>query len=320
MQENFYKPDPLWEIFGIYSKEDFYQKIPIKPKFHNNVPKDIIEEFKTIEYLMVLSYHHVVFLDEAVTKSLVAIEIAFKLKAKELKIPLVVKNKNGKSSDKKLFQLTEEVLNKIGLSLLQPEFNRTRSMRNSKVHKERHTFMGVIGNPINNIILIINLINYLFLEILEIKNTLKEENKFKSQLSNFQHKPMVLELERKRILIESIPIFKYIKFKDTKLVVLVIEPIINNAHKIITENPSRKPLLLTLKDFTINHIFIKGLDLKENPVSIAFTNKEENSKVFNIFSKEKQKVDEINLFVYDEAINKDAHWEIEKIIFENCWY
>ena len=321
MQEKFYKPDALWEVFNVNNKKEFYKEINLTPKFHEGVPEDIVNEFKTVEYLIVLSYHHVAFLDEAVTKSLVAIEMTIKLKAKQLEIPIELKNeKNNKSSSKSLFKLTKEVLNRVGLSSLQAEFDRTRRMRNNKVHKDMHTFMGVIGNPINNIRLIINLINQIFLEEPVIKNIIEKENKYKNQLLNFQNKPMVLEFERKRILIESIPIFKYIEYKNTKLLVLVIDPIINNVYENITKNPSRKLLILTLKDFIVNNNDIKGLDSQNNQVCVSFTNKEENMNVFNTFIVEKQKVDHTNLFVYNDAINRDAPWEIEKIVFENCWY
>lgn len=319
-QENFYKSDSLWSVYGLNSKEEFYRKINLSPKFHQGVPEDLSNEFKTIEYLIVLSYHHAGFLDEAVTKALVAIEIAIKIKAKQLEISLEIKNKKtGKKRDKSLFALTTEVLNRIELTSLQSEFNRTRNMRNRRVHKDTHTFMGVVGYPINNIRLIINLINHLFIEESEIKDIIEKENKYKSLLLNFQHKPMVLEFEGKRILIESIPIFKYIKFKNTELLVLVIEPVINNVYESITENPLRKPLILTLKDFIIDDVLIKGNGLKENPVSISFTDKVENIYMFNTFIQEKQKVDQTNLFVYNEAINRDAPWEIENIIFEYCW-
>ena len=55
MQEKFYKPDSLWEVYNINSKEEFYKKINLSPKFHGCVPYDIGNEFKTIEYLIVLS-------------------------------------------------------------------------------------------------------------------------------------------------------------------------------------------------------------------------------------------------------------------------
>ena len=92
-QENFYKSDSLWSVYGINSKEEFYKKINLSPKFHEGVPEDLSNEFKTIEYLIVLSYHHAGFLDEAVTKALVAIEIAIKLKAKQLEISIELKMK-----------------------------------------------------------------------------------------------------------------------------------------------------------------------------------------------------------------------------------
>ena len=70
-------------------------------------------------------------------------------------------------------------------------------MRNNRVHKDMHTFKGVIGYPINNIRLILNLMNQLFLDESVIKNSIKKENEYQKQIAHFQHKPMVLEFEKK---------------------------------------------------------------------------------------------------------------------------
>lgn len=159
-----------------------------------------------------MSYHHAGFLDEAVTKALVTIEIAIKIKAKQIGISLeVINQKTGKKRDKSLFTLTKEVLNRIGLTYLQSEFNRTRGIRNRRVHKDMHTFMGVVGNPINNIRLIINLINQIFQLENEVK-IINNKNKFLSEfLENYKEKLMILEFNRTRILINNILSFKYVK-------------------------------------------------------------------------------------------------------------
>lgn len=319
-QENFYKSDSLWSVYGMNSKEEFYKKINLSPKFHDGVPEDISNEFKTIEYLIVLSYHHAGFLDEAVTKSLVAIEIAIKLKAKQLGISLELKNeKNRKKRSKTLAQLTKEVLCKVGLTSLQPEFDRTRSMRNRRVHKDAHTFMGVVGYPINNIRLIINLINQLFLEESVIKNSIKKENEYKRQLLNFQEKPMILEFNNKRILINNILSFKYIKYHKTELLLLLVEPVLTDAFCLLEENPSRNPLLITFKEFNISKEQIIGLDQDDKKQSIKFTDRDENIIVYNKFVDDKGRLSDINKTVYDLDIIGNAPWEMEKIMFENSW-
>ncbi|PQJ78969.1 hypothetical protein [Polaribacter porphyrae] len=321
MQEKFYKPDSLWEVYNINSKEEFYKKINLSPKFHGCVPEDIGNEFKTIEYLIVLSYHHAALLDEAVTKALVAIEIAIKLKAKQLDIPLKTESTaKSKARDKKLYKLIEEVLSKTGLQFLKPDFDRARSIRNSRVHKERHTFMGVIGYPIHNIRLFINLINVLFLNENDLKILTYKNNLFSEILPNFHNRPMILEFNDKRILISNILLFKYIKYDKTELLVLLAEPVLINTFNLLNENPSRNPLLLSFKNFTISKEKVIGLDQKGDKISINFTHKNENKIVYNKFISDKSKLSDINKSVYDSSVIGDAPWQMEKIMFDNSWY
>jgi hypothetical protein len=319
-QEKFYKPDSLWEVYNINSKEEFCKKINLSPKFHKDVPEDIVNEFKTVQYLIVLSYHHAGFLDEAVTKALVAIEIAIKLKAKELQIPLEYQTKkNSKPRSKLLFKLIEEVLTKINLLFLKPDFDRARNIRNSRVHKGSHTFMGVVGYPIHNIRLFINLINQIFQEENQVK-IINNKNKLISEFSEkYKEKPMVLEFNKTRILINNILSFKYIKFKDTELLMLLIEPVLTNTYKLLTENPSRKPLLITIKDFIVTGETVQGIDQNEKMVSVHLTSENDNMEVHKLFLKEKSRLSEINLQIYRLSILGDAFWDMEKIMFDNCW-
>ncbi|AOW16869.1 hypothetical protein LPB03_05030 [Polaribacter vadi] len=202
---------------------------------------------------------------------------------------------------------------------MQLDFDRARRMRNGRVHKDSHSFMGVVGYPINNIRLIINLINQLFLEESEIKNNIKKENEYKKQILNFQYKPMILEFNNKRILINNILSFKYIKYNKTELLLLLVEPVLTDTFNLLEENPSRNPLLITFKDFNVNKEQIIGLDQNDKQQSIKFTNKDENIIVYNNFVDDKGRLSDINKTVYDLGIIGDAPWEMEKIMFDNSW-
>ncbi|WP_157579352.1 hypothetical protein [Polaribacter vadi] len=50
-QENFYKSDSLWSVYGINSKEEFYKKINLSPKFHEGVPEDQAMNLKPLSIL-----------------------------------------------------------------------------------------------------------------------------------------------------------------------------------------------------------------------------------------------------------------------------
>merc|ERR1711991_1036402 len=101
-KEDLFNPDTLWSVYGIKDREDFDQKIHLTPKFHGNVTEDIIKEFETIKYLLSFSYYYSPFLYEAVTKSLIIIETAIKIRAKQLNIPLKIIGRQNRERDKRL--------------------------------------------------------------------------------------------------------------------------------------------------------------------------------------------------------------------------
>jgi hypothetical protein len=205
------------------------------------------------------------------------------------------------------------------LQFLKPDFDRARSMRNSRVHKDAHTFMGVIGYPINNIRLFINLINQIFQKESEIKKITTEHNRIKKILETYDNKPMIYSKDKK-YLIDSILLFKYIKFNQKELLVLMANPILINAYNTYTTYTTVKPILITFKEFKISNEEITGIDLNDKEVSITFTNKIENLNIYNNFIEERGKVPEPDLQIYESIIYRDAPWEMERIIYENCWF
>ena len=137
-----YQPDKRWEIWDIKTKEEFVDKFVVPGKFHNKVPQDVVEAFKTVSYLMAHAYFYYPIYDEAMSKALLVMEMAVKFKAKELAVNLKLEpNKKGDVYDKKLYQVIEEICERKHLKFLQPEFDRARNMRNSKMHPDKHVIM-----------------------------------------------------------------------------------------------------------------------------------------------------------------------------------
>lgn len=78
-----FEADTRWELFNMKSREDFINNYVVTGKFHNAVPKDIVTAFETVSYLMAHSYYHWPMMDEAMTKALLVMEMAVKIKAKK---------------------------------------------------------------------------------------------------------------------------------------------------------------------------------------------------------------------------------------------
>ena len=184
---NYLEPESFWEASNLKTHQVFIDKYVVEGKFHKNVPQDIKDAFATVSYLLAFAYYRYQFLDEAVTKTLVVLEMAIKLKAKELNISLDnPPTKKGVVRSKNLGQLVDEVLEELELGFYKQSFHRARNIRNRKVHPDSHTFMGVAGAPKENLQLFVNLINILFLAKEDITSMNAQRAKISEGLISFQ--------------------------------------------------------------------------------------------------------------------------------------
>lgn len=153
--------DERWEIFGTNSLEEHIQKNVVRGVFEKNVPKDIVDDYKTIEYQQVYSYYHWPLLDEALNKGLRLLEMAIKLKAKESGIAL--KSYAVKPKEKRFSQLIDEVCKEEPLLQLKETIHHLRNIRNFTIHKEANSYFGGLGGLVRrNLQRLVNLINDLF--------------------------------------------------------------------------------------------------------------------------------------------------------------
>jgi hypothetical protein len=315
-----FEPDTRWELFSMKSLEDFIDNYVVTDKFHNQVPDDIVTAFKTVSYLMAHSYYHWPMMDEAMTKALLVMEMAVKLKAKQDNIALEIPpNKNGKPFQKKLVNLINEVCEVSSLDFLKPDFDRVRSIRNSRMHPDKHSYMGAIGKPNGNVMLFINIINFLFMEKVAIEQLTSKREKLNKELEIFKNGNFVLEHNNTKILMDIVHYHKYVKFGDRELLMLLVNPILIDVYETLTNHRFGKPLIVILKDFTINGLTLVGKDLNNGIVSIETTYKEENMMKFEAYYEELDRVSDSNKHLYFSSASQDALWEMEKVIYENCW-
>lgn len=314
-----YKPDDRWEIWDIKSKEDFVEKFVVEGKFHSKVPSDIVEAFKTVSYLMAHAYFYYPIYDEAMSKALLVMEMAVKFKAKELAVNLKLEpNKKGDVYDKKLYQVIEEICERKHLKFLQPEFDRARNMRNSKMHPDKHVIMGAMGFTNGNVMLFVNIINKLFLSEKELNYNALEYEKLSTKMLKFKQGLFRLDFEFGPTLITTIYDFKYIKHKDSEILLLYVQPILNNFKSNI-EKYNYEVLVLALKEFEIKGHKLKGIDINNKPINIYPNQKEENIIVWKSFLEE---YDEVNFNLKEQfqiETSRMALWRYEELIYENCW-
>ncbi|CAM1368898.1 conserved hypothetical protein [Tenacibaculum litoreum] len=318
--EKFFKKDSFWEFYGITNENDFITQISLENKYHDNLPKDIVEGFETVIQLLNLSYFHSNLLDEAVTKALVTIETGIKIKAKELGIELKeLSKKKGIIKEKRLFRLIEEVLKVTGQEHLKPDFDRARSMRNRRLHIDSHFFNGLLGYPRRNIKSFINLMNQIFLPVDKINEINELQSVLDKNVEEMKDDLYILEFNKKKVLIDEVYKIQYITDGKVKLLIAFMNPVINNPKEYYNTNQFNKPLVLAIKDFSINDNSIEGLDLKEEKISLFKNEKDSNKITYNEYLKEIKEVSEERLDVHLAVVRQQYPWRFEEIIYENCW-
>lgn len=314
------QPDTRWELFSMKSHEDFVNNYVVIGKFHDQVPEDIVTAFETVSYLMVHSYYHWPMMDEAMTKALLVMEMAVKLKAKQENIALETRpNKNGKTFQKKLVTLINEVCEMNNLDFLKSDFDRVRTIRNSRMHPERHYYVGALGRTEGNVMLFMNIINVLFLEKKDIELLLERRQQLTEELEVFKNGNFVLEYNNTKILIDIVHYHKYVKYNNKELLLLLVNPVLNNAFQYLTDQKFEEPLIMALKEFKINGLTLVGTDLNDDEVKIETTYKEENIAKFLLYNEELKKVSDHDISVYNAFCSRKALWKMEEMVYENCW-
>ncbi len=320
-----FEADTIWDsLYKITTKEDFVEKFVVETKFHSKVPKDIVEAFETVSYLLANSYYHYNLLDVALSKMLLIIEMTVKLKAKELKIPLKLPpNKKEKILDKRLFDLINEVCTKANLEFLISDFDRARNLRNGFMHPEEHTIHGVFGATTKNYILFNNIINQFFLTPNEVsllvskRLTIKEDfEKFKEI---FKSKLFILNDSNQKVLINDIHYHKYFSFNQNELLFLLVNPLLLDVYDRITNRKFGAPYLLILKEFDFINSKITGVGIDNNQIEIYETENPLDLEQLRIYSNEMNLVSENDKQLFNLHRKSEALWEIEKVVYNNLW-
>ena len=153
-----FKPDDRWRMFGgVKTRKEFLDRYVIESRFHNDVPEEVIESYKTAQYVMAHAYYHWPMYDEAYKKLLGIFEMSIKMRAVELGID--IKKSEGKPKD------LGPLINQMFKPSMRPELNRwserIRFLRNSFFHPTTHSYGGgLLAN--GAIIDLINLVNMVF--------------------------------------------------------------------------------------------------------------------------------------------------------------
>lgn len=253
--------------------------------------------------------------DEAMSKMLLIMEMAIKLKAETLNIPL----KKGKR-DKRLAEIINEVFENKEMVFLKPDFDRAREFRNMKMHPKKHQFMGVMGFTNDNARLFVNIINLLFLDTKDLEKIISKTDQLHNDLKPFQNGLHVLQFQGQKILIDGFHTFKYREFENNKMLLIYVNPIIKNVHEQFLKRKYPEPLIIAFSEFIIKEDSIEGLDLERNAMKIYIDNKEQNLKTYYDYIMALSDISETDIQIFVELNSSSALWKMEKIVYENFWF
>jgi hypothetical protein len=306
--EEYYKFDERWESFGVSDLKSYEDKFVIKGKFHDLVPKDIRESFITVEYLMAHAYYFWPMYDEAMNKALRILEMAIKLKAKELEIPLKKPDKKGKEWDMKQAELIDIIWNGEHFKELKARLDRARKIRNWGMHPDKHYYMGGTTGPILSIKVIVAALNDVFRPEKYFVEQYAITKNVQEKLDFFNNNLTVLEYDQPSLLI-----YKFCKTKiiDGQLFIVCL-PVLQNAYENFKEHKYDKMLSLRFAKFEIGLDEISGVSVTGNKIRLFITTKKENIIKRDLFINDLERLSKTDKDLYDAYYEFQAPNQLSK--------
>ncbi len=278
--QDYYKFDERWEIQGIKDLKSYEEKFVIKGSFHSKVPKDVKEAFITAEHLMAHAYYCWGMYDEALNKCFRILEMAVKLKAKELDIPLKRLNKKGKEIECSQSSLIDQIFKGKHYELFKSRLQHARKIRNFKMHPDGNSYAGGLAFNVKNVKNLSIVLNDIFQPETYFIEQYKLTENIERKLQEFNNHPIVLESNEPSILI-----YKFLKVKTiNNQFVITCLPIIENAYECIQELEYINLLSIRLSRLEINSDEITGISLGGNKIRLFVTSNPDDIKKFEVFT------------------------------------
>ncbi|WP_430934013.1 hypothetical protein [Saccharicrinis sp. 156] len=310
----YYQSDTRWELYNIKDKEDYCSKMLVKGRFHDQVPDDIKDAWKTVEYLLAHSFYHWQMYDEGFKKALLIIEMAVKLRAKELGMSLKTEpNKKGKVFDHKLVNIINKVFVGEHYLFLKNDIDRARKLRNHQVHSDSNTYMGGMGNIKSNLMLAVNVLNTIFQSNEHQIALYQKSIDIADSLRGFKNELLVLEYSKPSILIDQVLDFKLMNNK----LYLFLNPLRNNIKEILAHHYSLYPETICLSEYEINSKEIRGISEEGCQVRIYKTSKAGNLSTHQAYLSHIENSDRSDWEICVLGLKQNTSWKIVELEYEN---
>lgn len=308
--EKYFNPDPRWKIWGINSRDDFNNKVVVSGRFHNDVPKKIIDDFIIVERLLWYSYFFYPLFDEALSKATRIFESSITHKIKDLDLD---KENKIKNLSQKIRKLKPHFSPEAYL-----EFEKAREIRNLFAHPTPGNLMGMV--IYGALLQIVNIVNSIFLDqkILDIN-----EQKLKylqDASSHLRDNLFTYVYKNHKILVWSIIPYNCFEKDSILKSFWIFHPVLQDFPQTMDSLYFSPPIGLTLSNLAIDKNGIKAIDLQtdqeievtftQNPIDIAL-----KDRYKSLLATSDQQVKD----TYFDYLDSEMSLGIIKFKYYECW-
>lgn len=315
---DYYTPDSIWESFRVESQEDHVEKYVIKGNFHPGVHEDVVNSFQTAEYLMAHSYYHWQMYDQALVKFLSIFEMAVKLRSKELNNPLQFQDKKGRTFDKKLVRLIDE-LKEFGYpETLIKELHWLRKLRNNEAHTDRNSFGGALKK--RPIVPGLNMINRLFIDPEKLKQQIAKNDLLLKEKNTFEDNVLIYSLNDKKILMHNLEFLEFLELEQGNCEYWKASPIVTDTFDSFSDMRFPNPFPFFLKEVKYENGDLIGKDFYTNQtVSLAKTDKQANVDAYKEHVDAIERLDGTSKFAFEKIERNHLNTQLEEFVYKHAW-
>lgn len=315
---DYYSPDPIWLDFKIENQEDYVKKYVIKGNFHSDVHEDVVKSFKTAEYLMAHAYYHWELYDQVLVKLLSIFEMAVKLRSRELNNPLQFQTRNGRTQDKKLIQLINELKNFGYPDYLIRDLHWLRTIRNIESHPISYSFAGAMKK--RAVMPGLNMINRLFINptILTLQND--NNTRLLQDKNIFSDDVFIHSYKGKNVLVHDLEFLANVDLKTGDCEYWKADPVLTDTFESYSRMKFSNPFIFFLKNVQIENGNLIGTDYHTNEsVTLQKTTSEVNVKMYQIHAEALERLERIAKSGIESSHRNYMNTHLEEFIYTNCW-
>ncbi|WP_343635213.1 hypothetical protein [Fluviicola sp.] len=316
---DYYTPDPIWLTdLKIENQDDYVKKYVIKGNFHSGVHEDVINSFKTVEYLMAHAYYHWQMYDQVLAKLLSIFEMAVKLRSKELDNPLQYQDRSDETKDKELWRLIKELKNFGYPGFVIRDLHWLRKLRNQESHPDGHHFAGAIKKVA--IMPGINIINRLFLDPNKLTLQINNDTQMRRDKNIFSNNVFIHSYDGKKILVHGLEFLQNIELESTNCEYWKANPILTDTYESFSRGSFGSPFRFFLTNVRIENGNLLATDFHSNEFVTLYKATDERSlQAYQKHVEELERLEPIQKSAAESSYRHHLNSHLEEFVYINCW-